>query len=121
MTCKLEQSENRIVSLDNLLEYFKYLDTLFVYDYDDFSRILNIYKYYLNKYNIIVDWASFDDTEDLNLFLTSIILNHILENDNFYIDGQHNIDIYHSQEIKAEIKYMLKKFAENCRYNINFK
>ena len=28
MTCKLEQSENRIVSLDNLLEYFKYLDEL---------------------------------------------------------------------------------------------
>lgn len=56
MTCKLEQSVNKIISLDNLLEYFKYLEVNFIWTYDEFSKILNKYKYFINKYNITINW-----------------------------------------------------------------
>ena len=60
MTCKLEQSVSRIISLDNLLEYFKYLEVNFIWTYDEFSKILNKYKYFINKYNITINWESYD-------------------------------------------------------------
>ena len=119
MTCKSEQSGNNLIYLDNLLEYFSYIKSIDCYDYKDFTRILNNYKYYISKYNVIFSWECLKLFEnDLDRFLADTIITYIIPNKMFEIDEDYNIIV--QEDLTDDEKKELQKFAENCRYNINF-
>lgn len=119
MTCKSEQLGNNLIYLDNLLEYFSYIKSIDCYDYKDFSRILNNYKYYISKYNVIFSWECLKLFEnDLDRFLADTIITYIIPNKMFEIDEDYNIIV--QEDLTDDEKKELQKFAENCRYNINY-
>ena len=121
MTCKSEQSGNNLIYLDNLLEYFSYIKSIDCYDYRDFSRILNNYKYYISKYNVIFSWECLKLFEnDLDVFIADSIREWIILQSDFEIDEDYNIIVYNPEDLTCDEKKELQKFAENCRYNINF-
>lgn len=120
MSCKLEQSVSRIISLDNLLEYFKYLEVNNIYSYDSFSKILNTYKYFINKYQITINWESYDPGfTDLEKYISTIVLKRILRNvkfDNTYL----GIVSCKRSDLTDKQYLELQKFSEYCRFDINF-
>ena len=120
MTCKSEQSGSNLIYLDNLLEYFNYIKSIDCYKYQDFSRILNNYKYYISKYNVIFPWETMWVHDDLDIFIANTIISYIIQNKEFEIDEDYNIIIYNPEDLTVDEKKELQKFAENCRYNINF-
>ena len=120
MTCKLGPSVSRIISLDNLLEYFKYLEINNICSYDKFSRILNIYKYFINKYEIIINWESFEPGfTDLEQYISTIVLKKILRNVKFDNTSVGLLTLKRSDLSDAQYSE-LQKFSEYCRYNIDF-
>lgn len=120
MTCKSEQSASRIISLDNLLEYFKYLEVNFIWTYDEFSKILNKYKYFINKYNITINWESYDPGfTDLEKYISTIVLKRILRNVKF--DNTCLGIVSCKRSDLTDKQYLeLQKFSEYCRFDINF-
>lgn len=120
MTCKLEQSVSRIISLDNLLEYFKYLEVNNIYSYDSFSKILNTYKYFINKYQITINWESFEPGfTDLEQYISTIVLKKILRNVKFDNTSVGLLTLKRND--LSDAQYLeLQKFSEYCRYNIDF-
>ena len=121
MTCKSEQSGNNLIYLDNLLDYFDYVKSTGCYEYRDFSRVINTYKYYINKYRVILCWDALKLFEnDLDVFIADSIIVRIIPQRDFEIDDDYNIIIYNPEDLTADEKKELKQFAENCRYNVNF-
>lgn len=120
MTCKLEPSVSRIISLDNLLEYFKYLEINNICSYDKFSRILNIYKYFIDKYEIKINWESFKPGfTDLEQYISTIVLKKILRNVKFDNTSVGLLTLKRSD--LSDAQYLeLQKFSEYCRFNIDF-
>lgn len=120
MTCKLERSVSRIISLDNLLEYFKYLEVNNIYSYDSFSKILNTYKYFINKYQITINWDTYEPGYfNLEKYLSTIILKRILGNVKFDNSSLGLVTCKRSD--LSDAQYLeLQKFSEYCRFNIDF-
>ena len=121
MTCKSEQSGSNLIYLDNLLEYFDYVKSTGCYAYRDFSKVINTYKYYINKYRVILSWDALKLFEnDLDVFIADSIIEKIIPQRDFEIDDDYNIIVYNPEDLTADEEKELQKFAENCRYNINF-